>query len=162
MPDRKRMSPFGVGPFYILLILILTLGAAYAGKQRIVSAGVFPALELPMRLLGLIFIVLGIVLMIGAVVFSRRRRMATEDKLFTTGVYAWVRNPLYSAYAFIFSGMLFLLNNVFLLAVPLLFWLLLSLIVRREESMLEATFGQEYLRYKARVNRCIPWFPSKT
>lgn len=162
MPGKKRMSPFGVGPVYILLTLILTLSAAYIGKQPFVAAGIVPALELPMRLLGLVFIALGAVLMSGAVVYSRRRRMAAEDKLFTTGAYAWVRNPLYSAYAFIFSGILLLMNNLFLLAAPLLFWLLLSLLVRKEEAMLETAFGQEYLNYKARVNRCIPWFPVKT
>lgn len=89
------------------------------------------------------------------------RRRSTEDRLITTGAYAWVRNPLYSAYSFLFSGILLLMNNLFLTIVPFIFWLLLSVIVRKEEAMLEKAFGPEYLAYKSRVNRCIPWSPKK-
>jgi len=35
----------------------------------------------------------------------------------------------------------------------------LSIIVKKEEIILEKIFGKEYLIYKSKVNRCIPWFP---
>ncbi|WP_113672145.1 methyltransferase family protein [Vallitalea guaymasensis] len=70
-----------------------------------------------------------------------------------------VRNPIYSAFAIVFTGILCLYNNLLLLIFPFTYWLLLSIIVKKEEIILEKIFGKEYLIYKSKVNRCIPWFP---
>jgi protein-S-isoprenylcysteine O-methyltransferase Ste14 len=141
--------------------VILTLVAAYLGKQKLFSAGIFPTMKIPLIIVGISLIVIGVILGSQAITASRIRRQDTVDKLITTGTYAWVRNSLYAGYSFIFSGILCFENNLFLFITPFIFWLSLSLIVRKEESMLEKTFGYEYIQYKSRVNRCIPWLPKK-
>lgn len=56
----------------------------------------------------------------------------------------------------------FSIGIVYLAKLPLLInWLFLTIVVKKEEVILERIFGQEYLIYKSKVNRCIPWFPSK-
>ncbi|MEL5719973.1 MAG: isoprenylcysteine carboxylmethyltransferase family protein, partial [Treponemataceae bacterium] len=77
----------------------------------------------------------------------------------TTGVYGIVRNPIYSAFLFIFSGVLLLFRNWFLLILPFVFWALLTLLMKfTEEIWLKDKFGKEYTAYCKKVNRVIPWF----
>jgi protein-S-isoprenylcysteine O-methyltransferase Ste14 len=73
---------------------------------------------------------------------------AKATRLVTTGLYARIRNPIYIFGCFIFLGL-----AMFLPA----WWLLLLLILvipmqivrsRREAAVLEATFGDEYRRYR--------------
>jgi len=73
---------------------------------------------------------------------------AKATRLVTTGLYARIRNPIYIFGCFFFLGL-----AMFLPA----WWLLLLLILvipmqivrsRREAAVLEATFGEEYRRYR--------------
>ncbi|GKX29493.1 hypothetical protein SH1V18_19730 [Vallitalea longa] len=159
MNNKKQMSHSGVGPIYVILILILTISAIYIGKLKCFSFGQFHVMKIPSIILGIILIVLGIIIWVQAVLVSRINKNIVKNKLVTTGIYAWVRNPIYSAFAIAFTGVLFLQNNMVLLIFPFIYWLLLSIIIRKEENVLEKVFGEEYLLYKSKVNRCIPWFP---
>lgn len=116
-------------------------------------------MKTPLLIIGILLIVLGIVLWIQGAIISKIDKNISENKLVTTGAYAWVRNPIYSAFTLVLTVILCTQNNLFLLLFPLIYWLFLSIIVRKEEVILEKTFGEEYLIYKSKVNRCIPWFP---
>lgn len=159
MNKKKHMSRAGVGPIYVMLIFILTVCAVYIGKLKFFSIGVVHVMKIALLIIGILLIVLGIILWGQAVIISRIDKNITENKLVTTGAYAWVRNPIYSAFTIVFTGILCLQNNLLLLVLPFIYWLFLTIIVRKEEIVLEKTFGQEYLIYKSKVNRCIPWFP---
>lgn len=159
MSEKKHMSYFGVGPIYVILTLIITVAAVYIGKMECFLAGVISIMKLPLYIAGVILIVLGVILWVQAVLISKIDKNISENKLVTTGAYAWVRNPIYSAFTIIFTGVLCLQNNLFLLIFPFVYWILMSILVRKEEVVLEKTFGREYLLYKSKVNRCIPWFP---
>ncbi|GMQ57751.1 isoprenylcysteine carboxylmethyltransferase family protein [Vallitalea sediminicola] len=159
MNKKKHMSYFGVGPIYVILIFILTCVAVYIGKLKCFSVGVVHIMKIPLFIIGIVLIVIGIILWVQAVIISRIDKNIADNKLVTTGAYAWVRNPIYSAFLIVFTGILLLQNNLLLLVFPFIYWLLLSIVVKKEEIILENTFGQEYLRYKSKVNRCIPWFP---
>jgi protein-S-isoprenylcysteine O-methyltransferase Ste14 len=159
MNNEKHMSYFGVGPIYVSLIFLLTVSAFFIGKMKCFSLGVMPIIKLPLLILGIILIGLGIILWVEAVVISKIDKNIAKNKLVTTGAYAWVRNPIYSAFAIIFTGVICLQNNLFLLIFPFIYWAFMSIIVKKEEIVLEKTFGQEYIVYKLKVNRCIPWFP---
>lgn len=159
MREKKHMSYFGVGPIYVTLILIITVIAVYIGKMEFFSTGVISIMKFPLYIVGVILIALGVILWIQAVLISKIDKNIAENKLVTTGAYAWVRNPIYSAFAIIFTGVLCLQNNLFLLIFPFIYWVFMSILVKKEEVVLEKTFGEEYLLYKSKVNRCIPWFP---
>lgn len=78
---------------------------------------------------------------------------AKASRLVTTGLYARLRNPIYVFGCFFFLG----------IAMFIPFWpLLLALLIvipmqiaraRREAAILEATFGEEYRRYRRQT-----WF----
>ena len=50
-------------------------------------------------------------------------------------------------------------SNVLLLPLPLIYWGLMTVMMKRtEEKWLYDAFGEEYVQYCKDVNRCIPWF----
>ena len=78
---------------------------------------------------------------------------AKATRLVTTGLYSRLRNPIYTFGCFIFLGL-----AMFIPA----WWLLFALVIvipmqivrsRREAAILEATFGEEYRRYRQQT-----WF----
>ena len=78
---------------------------------------------------------------------------AKATRLVTTGLYSRLRNPIYTFGCFFFLGL-----AMFIPA----WWLLLALVIvipmqvvrsRREAAVLEATFGDEYRRYRQQT-----WF----
>ena len=85
-----------------------------------------------------------------------------ENHLMTTGVYAWVRNPIYSAAAIAMFGAGLCFANLWLLLLAPIFWLDITLLMKfTEEKWLLGLYGEEYWTYCKIVNRCIPWFPKK-
>lgn len=79
-----------------------------------------------------------------------------DHQLVTTGVYRWVRHPMYSALGIFIVGSSFLSANMVII-VPH-FLTLLSILSRidKEEKMMEERFGEEYLEYEERTGRLVP------
>ena len=155
----KHMSLWGVGPVYVAVISILTISGLLLFRFGLINFAQIASAQIPMDILGGILMILGIILWYSAVITSRLDQNIIENKLVTKGVYAWVRNPIYSAFAIAFTGLLLMMNNLCLLILPLLFWVLETILVRMEEKNLVTVFGTKYLLYKESVNRCIPWLP---
>ena len=102
-------------------------------------------------------ILLGIYLWIQSVIVQKINKKVTEKKLITTGVYSIVRNPVYSAFIFIFTGLLLFTANYILLILPFVFWAFLTILMQNtEEKWLKNEFGKEYEIYLKKVNRVIP------
>ena len=115
-----------------------------------------------MVLVGAVCIALGIVLWIKAVISQKMVKAIKNNKLLTTGVYSIVRNPVYSAFYFVLTGSLLIEANLWLLILPILFWIYMTALLKlTEEKWLLDTFGEEYIKYCSRVNRVFPWFPKK-
>ena len=78
-------------------------------------------------------------------------------ELVTTGVYRHVRHPMYAAFFLWAVAQALLLPNWIAGPAGLVgFGTLFGLRVRREERMMEATFGDAYRAYAARTWRMIP------
>jgi protein-S-isoprenylcysteine O-methyltransferase Ste14 len=74
---------------------------------------------------------------------------AKAKKLVTTGLYAKIRNPIYVFSAMFLVGMVMVLER-WLLLVPIMVLVPVQIVrARKEEAVLEAAFGDEYVRYKA-------------
>jgi len=112
--------------------------------------------------IGSIFIVVGVAVWIYAVIIQKISEEIKNGKLITKGIYSFVRNPIYTAFIFVFTGILIMGSNLFLLILPILFWINLTVILKlTEEKWLLEKFGDEYVDYCKVVNRIIPWFPKK-
>ncbi|MBZ5624476.1 MAG: isoprenylcysteine carboxylmethyltransferase family protein, partial [Acidobacteriia bacterium] len=79
--------------------------------------------------------------------------------LVVTGLYRYVRNPMYVAVVSAILGQGLIFGNVTLLEYGGLVWLFFHLFVLAyEEPTLESSFGSEYKSFCAEVPRWIPRF----
>jgi protein-S-isoprenylcysteine O-methyltransferase Ste14 len=81
----------------------------------------------------------------------------SSRKLVTSGVYAYVRDPVYAVWILLIVPGLILITGMLLLTIaPFLMYWLFKALIGREEACLELTFGKEYLDYKSKVNSVVP------
>lgn len=91
----------------------------------------------------------------------RRASTAVNPSLPTTaivsgGVFGLSRNPIYLSFTLLYCGIALLFNGLWaFLFLPPLIAVVHTGVIMREENYLEQKFGDEYLRYKARVRRWI-------
>jgi len=77
--------------------------------------------------------------------------------LVTTGVYAWIRHPMYAGFWLMALAQFLLLPNWVAGPAGLVgFGILFFGRVRREEEMMLAAFGDDYRSYACRTSRVIP------
>lgn len=163
MEDSDKALPvLGIGPFYLLSCLILMLIGFKLKNNQLFKIGDISKIKTPLILVGAIFIVVGVAVWIYAVIIQKISEEIKNCKLITKGIYSFVRNPIYTAFIFVFTGILIMGSNLFLLILPILFWINLTVILKlTEEKWLLEKFGDEYVDYCKVVNRIIPWFPKK-
>lgn len=168
-PGRKSVKkeqhlPFlGIGPIYVISILFLTLIALLLRDHPVFAAGRLNLLRVPLIIIGVLVILMSVFMWIQAVLVSKLHENIKENHLLTSGVYAWVRHPIYSAFMLLCTGLLLLAGNACFFVLPLIYWGLLTvLIMHSEEKWLKDLYGNEYLEYCRKVNRCWPWKPQKS
>lgn len=155
---KKHLPMMGVGPIYVAIIVVVTIIAVIAGRSQALEKGRVGFLQIPLLVIGILLIVLGVYLWAGAMFSSKIDRHIEENKLATTGVYALVRNPIYSAFMFFCTGALLMAGNIFFLPLFFFYWIFMSVLMKcTEERWLKDLYGREYEEYLNQVNRCIPW-----
>lgn len=88
---------------------------------------------------------------------SSRLRIVEDQKLVTTGVYKYIRHPLYLGEFCRNIGVPLLFNSLTGLILILLGNLFLLLRIDTEEEMLVEEFGEEYIDYRKRTKRILPF-----
>ncbi|MCM1100028.1 MAG: isoprenylcysteine carboxylmethyltransferase family protein [Clostridium sp.] len=160
--NKKHLPMMGVGPVYVAVIIAVTVIAVIAGRNGIFEKGGVPSLKIPLLIMGILLIVLGIFLWAGAMFRSKIDSHILENNLATTGVYALVRNPIYSAFMFLCTGALMVAGNVFFLPLFFFYWIFMTVLMKcTEERWLKKLYGREYEEYCSKVNRCIPRLPGR-
>lgn len=156
----KQLPVLGIGPIYVISCLIMTLSGLYLKWKGILSQGNIVQARIPLAALGALLILLGMALWVYAVLVQKISQEIKANHLVTTGVFSVVRNPIYSAFYFVFTGILFVAGNWYLFALPVIFYVYLTLLIRAtEEKWLKNKFGQEYVQYCQKVNRVFLWWP---
>jgi protein-S-isoprenylcysteine O-methyltransferase Ste14 len=108
--------------------------------------------------IGVLFCLAGLLFFLWSLVsFGRSFRVGIDinhpDKLITTGVFAFSRNPIYVAFEFILIGQFLIFSNwVLLVYIGAAIWLFHRQILR-EEEYLKKHYGQEYSEYCHKVRR---------
>lgn len=162
MKKQDHLPVYGVGPIYVYVIAVLTLAAVLMRNLTLFSSGKLDAIHIPLMVLGIILILAGIALWIYAVPISRIDDGIKENRLITTGAYALVRNPIYSAAMIACAGVILIVGNAWFFVLPLIYWLFMTVLMKAtEEKWLRDLYGKEYDDYCKQVNRCWPWIPVK-
>ena len=105
----------------------------------------------PVKVAGAIVAVIGLALLLTArLQLGRSFSVAAQaKKLVTTGLYSRIRNPIYVFSAMFLGGVAIVIGHPMLLLLLCVLVPLQIVRARKESQVLEAAFGEEYVRYKA-------------
>ena len=155
---KNHLPILGVGPLYVVTIILMTIISITLSATGIIPVITFTNIRWIFVLSGILCFIIGITLWLKAVIIDRLDAHIIKNELVTTGVYAYVRNPVYSAFMFVCTGVLLIYGNLVLLVLPIIYWGFMTILMKlTEEKWLEDLYGKEYIQYRQRVNRCIPW-----
>ena len=155
---KGHLPILGVGPLYVVTIILMTIISITLSATGIIPVITFANFQWIFILIGILCFIIGITLWLKAVIIDRLDTHIIKNELVTTGVYAYVRNPVYSAFMFVCTGVLLIYGNLVLLVLPIIYWGFMTVLMKlTEEKWLEDLYGKEYVQYRQRVNRCIPW-----
>ena len=158
--EGQKLPLYGVGP-----MIVFGMGTVTAiGIILFACVWKTGVLEGPWvlfcRMTGALLMLLGLAVWLIGALRSDMDASISENRLQTGGIYAWVRNPMYSGWWMLFAGICFQWRNVWTLLTIPVNWVILTVALKlTEEKWLLDLYGQDYADYMKRVNRCIPWPP---
>ena len=120
-----------------------------------------PQAHQPIALTGLVLMATGLLLALWAVLAFRRARTSilpfrAATAMVRDGPYGFTRNPMYVGMILGYLGLGMVFNTVWpIMLLPVVVWALVKLVVQREESYLEAVFGDAYRAYRRDVRRWL-------
>lgn len=159
---QEHLPVIGVGPVIVIPQLIITAMAIILSEMGKIYSLRIEGLKIPFVIIGMALIVFGAWMWLGSIFISKIDGHIKENRLVTTGVYAIVRNPIYSAFFLMCIGAIFIEANISLFVLPVCYYAYMTLfLVKTEEKWLRKLYGQEYEEYCRNVNRCIPWIHRK-
>ncbi len=155
MKENNHLPVFGIGPYLIGLIAVISITAILLSLKGIIPN--YPINQIIMAIIGVVLIICGVIFWSSAVLKSRIDDNIKNNQLVTTGIYGVVRHPIYAAFLYVIAGFIFMANNMILLILPIICWLILSLaMIKTEEKWLVDLYGDDYWDYSRKVNRFIP------
>jgi protein-S-isoprenylcysteine O-methyltransferase Ste14 len=144
---------FGSGPVGLLISLGLLFMAVWL-NQRIDPA----PLSNNRSLLNSIFFVSGLITL-AIIIWSVTSLPAADrgNKLCTSGVFKYVRHPLYAAFLSVFNfGLAVYLNSYIFIGWAVLLHPVWHYVVRSEERLMIGIFGETYRVYQQKTGRFLP------
>ena len=132
--EGQKLPMFGIGPYLIYgiaflnaLVIVLTSYVFKVGILEEAWVWIF-------RIAGGILIVFGIFVWFIAAMRSGMDENITENKLKTDGIYAWVRNPMYTGCWFIMIGITFMWHNYWMIPMIIVDWAILTIVLKNTEE----------------------------
>jgi protein-S-isoprenylcysteine O-methyltransferase Ste14 len=143
------IPPFALFYFYIVFAAAFNLPTV-STQEFFHSEGI--------AWVGVLFCLVGLLLLLWSLIsFGQSFRVGIDtdhpDKLITSGVFAFSRNPIYVAFACILLGQFLIFSNwILLVYMGAGIWLFHRQVLR-EEDYLKKHYGKEYSEYCNRVRR---------
>ena len=136
-----------------LLVLILVIANYFSSKK-------IDLIHLPNQdLISILILLIGILILINPI-FKFIKSKTTIDpikfkkvnKLITSGIYKYSRNPMYLGMALILLGLALMFNLIGGTLFTILFTIFITKFqIRPEEEVMEKLFGEDFLKYKKNV-----------
>jgi protein-S-isoprenylcysteine O-methyltransferase Ste14 len=133
----------------------LALPAVLAAEQAVRRAPLHPA-GLPLMAAGFAAYELGGRYRIGRAGGPPGMSQGMPERLVTTGVYAWTRNPMYLGHLVFMTGAALVTRSPLAIGALALAGPWFGGRVAKDEARLRAAFGSEYDAYRQRVPRWLP------
>ena len=153
MDIGKYQKLFGVGPLGLLFSLIC-LGLLWLLDRSLDHVALLNSPR-PMMLAGMGFLAIWLCWQFWCI--RSIRQWWKHDRLCTMGPYRFVRHPIYAGGILLASlGICLMFDSWILLLLPVIQFPMYSILVRKEEVMMTAVFGEEYQRYASKTGRLFP------
>jgi protein-S-isoprenylcysteine O-methyltransferase Ste14 len=159
---RNWLAAAGSAVFFVLAPGLVAGLAPWWISRRGTDTG---PLGWPLQTLGVMLIAAGALVLLDSFVRFAMQGLGTPAPVFptrhlvVTGLYRYVRNPMYVAVVSVILGQSLVLGNLRVLGYGALVLLAFHLFVSLyEEPTLRATYGREYEDFCANVPRWIPRF----
>ena len=140
-----------------ILVMILVISNYFSSKT-------IDLILLPNQdLISIIILLIGALILINPI-FKFIKSKTTIDpikfkkvnKLITTGIYKYSRNPMYLGLLMIVTSTSLFYLNIFSITTPIFFYFWINRFqIKREEIFLTEKFGKEYMSYKTKTRRWI-------
>ena len=140
-----------------ILVLALVISNFFSSKKT-------DLIHLPNQdLISIIILLIGVLILTNPI-FKFIKSKTTIDpikfkkvnKLITSGIYKYSRNPMYLGFLMIVISTSIFYLNIFSITTPFLFYFWINRFqIKREEIFLAEKFGNEYLLYKNKTRRWI-------
>jgi protein-S-isoprenylcysteine O-methyltransferase Ste14 len=150
----KKMTIWGVGPRimfpgYSILFVLSGIPIKISIQKITGIPGLYiTGLSSILIIVGILFLAIGN--------FQIKEAMKTK-KLVTTGLFSYIRNPMYISHLFfIMPGICLLTNNAITFCSVISTLIIFYALISKEEKDLEEYFGSEYKQYRNNVGRLLP------
>jgi protein-S-isoprenylcysteine O-methyltransferase Ste14 len=139
--------------FYFYLVFAAAFHLPTVSRQELFDSRIASWIGVLLCLAGLFLLLLTLIS------FGKSFRIGIDqthpDKLVTTGIFAFSRNPIYVAFGSVLLGQFLLFSNwIFLVYLRAAIWLFHRQVLR-EEQYLRSHYGQQYSEYSHRVRRYL-------
>ena len=147
------MKWIDIPPVWLLAFLALAFAGAWAVPSPMLGGWAIGS--------GQILVLIGLALMAAAVWAFRGRGTSVlphqqPRALIAQGIYRWSRNPIYLGDALIMVGWALWLGALIpFLVLPVWLIVIVNRFIRREEALMSAQFGDEYLSWASKTRRWI-------
>ena len=139
--------------FYLYTIFAAAFHLPTLSRQELIHSNIVSWAGEFLCVMGLLLVLLSLVS------FGRSFRIGIDeehpDRLITTGIFAYTRNPIYVAFGFVLLGEFLLLSNWILLLYLIVGIWLFQRQVLLEEAYMRKRYGQPYLEYCKQVRRYL-------
>lgn len=159
--EKKHLPLYGIGPALCFpMAVVSAIGIWLSIRGYIPGTIESPPVNWVFTIIGILLIAEGLTLYFGADLNGNLQENIRSNHLKTNGAYRFVRNPCYCLFLLGCTGAICIAHNAVLLVLPFLFWAEMTVVlIHTEEKWLAELYGQEYIDYCKKVNRCIPWIP---
>lgn len=131
---EKHLPIFGVGPYLSSSIALMTLFALVLSYSRIIPNYTSNQIKPLFVIFGTMLIIIGIVFWLLAVTKSRIDRSIRSNDLVTTGIYGYIRHPIYATFLYAATGIIVIYGNILLFILPIIFWIFLTIAMKKTEE----------------------------
>ena len=150
------MSRWGIGPIFVFLSFV------YSIIMISLTRYFYPVFQMDFIPRPILIVIAFILLMIGIpfFIFSviTLNKAYNSNILVKSGAYQYCRHPIYASWVvFIVPGMVLLANSWLGLTVPVFMYIVLRILVKKEEVYLENVFGHDYHVYKQNTPCILPY-----
>ena len=140
----------------ILVIILITSIYFSSDKLNLISIPYRTLFSIVILSIGILVIINPVVKFIKSKTTVNPVEFKNVEKLVTSGIYKYSRNPMYLGMIMIIISTTVYYLNFYSLLTPFIFYFWINRFqIKREEVFLEEKFGQEYLSYKTKTRRWI-------